>query len=410
MRSEIVVVGAGAAGLYAAICAASTGRKVLVLEKNRRPGLKILISGGGRCNLTTTKSGRDLEDQYGRRRGRWLRHALRAFSPAALVEVIRVAGVPLQEEDLDKIFPVSGRAIDVLDALLRLSEAAGVELVRGASMRGLQPTDAGFEVELDEGACLAERVILATGGLSYPKTGTTGDGYPVCAGFGHTVIEPRPALAPLLVEEPWVRELAGVTLTDVVLTLRDASNAILCRRARPLLFTHKGLSGPSAMDLAGDVEESEQATIVEMDFLPGMSREELDRELQEASRSTGRRSVFNCLPRSIPERLRRHLVRAAKADCPVAELPKARRRSLVELAKRSTVSVSRSLGFGHAEVTRGGVSLDEVDGRTMASKLVPNLYLCGEILDVDGPIGGFNFQAAFATGRLAGLHAAASLG
>ena len=222
MAPEVLVVGAGAAGLYAAVCAARAGRRVVLLEKNQRPGLKILISGGGRCNLTTTKSGRDLEAQYGQRRGRWLRHALRAFPPTALTELITGAGVPLQEEDLDKIFPVSGRAADVLDALLAMAEEAGVELVRGAPMRDLQVEGSGFRVRAGSSSWEADRVILATGGLSYPKTGTTGDGYAVCQQLGHRLVEPRPALSPLLVEEPWVRALAGVTLVDVLLTLRDA--------------------------------------------------------------------------------------------------------------------------------------------------------------------------------------------
>ena len=409
MAPEVLVVGAGAAGLYAAICAARAGRRVVLLEKNLRPGLKILISGGGRCNLTTTRSGPDLEAQYGRTRGRWLRHALRAFPPSALVALVRDAGVPVQEEDLDKIFPVSGRAADVLQALLALAEEAGVELVTGAPMLDLQRDGAGFLVDSGSTSWAADRVILATGGLSYPKTGTTGDGYRVCQELGHRLVDPRPALAPLLVEEPWVRDLAGVTLVDVVLTLRDGQGQVVCRRQRPVLFTHKGLSGPGAMDLAGDVEQGEGACWVELDFAPGQTREQLDKELQDLGRSHGRRSVGQSLPRSIPERLRRTLVGAAGADGPVAELAKGRRRELVERIKRSRVPVARSLGFAHAEVTRGGICLQEVDARSMASRIVPGLFLCGEILDVDGPIGGFNFQAAFATGRLAGMHAAGSL-
>ena len=197
MAPEVLVVGAGAAGLYAAICAARAGRRVVLLEKNLRPGLKILISGGGRCNLTTTRSGPDLEAQYGRTRGRWLRHALRAFPPSALVALVRDAGVPVQEEDLDKIFPVSGRAADVLQALLALAEEAGVELVTGAPMLDLQRDGAGFLVDSGSTSWAADRVILATGGLSYPKTGTTGDGYRVCQELGHRLVDPRPALAPL---------------------------------------------------------------------------------------------------------------------------------------------------------------------------------------------------------------------
>jgi hypothetical protein len=410
------VIGAGAAGLCAALFAArATGvGTVTLFEKNRRPGLKILISGGGRCNLTTTRSGRELEAEYGLRRGRWLRHALRAFPPRALIELIEAAGVPLHEEDLDKIFPVSGRAADILAALLRLVADAGVACVHDAALAGIRPREDGrFDLEFQgapptPGSCIADRVVLATGGLSYPKTGTTGDGYALCRALGHRVIDPVPALAPLAVDAAWVGELAGITIPDLALTLLAADGASLRRRRRPVLFTHKGLSGPGAMDLAGDVEERAAPCTLRLDFAPDLPDHELAAALEDAGRSSGRRLVVNCLPRHIPERVRQHLCRAAGAGGPVAALRRDVRARLVRAVKSTELVVGRSLGFKHAEVTRGGIPLDEVDARTMESKLIANLYLCGEILDVDGPIGGFNFQAAFATGRLAGLGAASA--
>lgn len=403
----MLVVGAGAAGLLAAIVAAERGRRVVLLEKNRRPGLKILISGGGRCNLTTTRTGADLEAQYGARRGRWLRHALRSFPPPALCAMLESAGVPLREEDLEKIFPVSGRAGDVLEALLARVRAAGVRLVPEAPMRSIErdPRDGGFVVHTPQGAFRAPSVVLATGGLSYPRTGATGDGYAVARAFGHTLVPPVPALAPLAVDVPWVHTLAGIVLPAAELTLRDASGAVLCVRRRPTLFTHKGLSGPGPMDLSGFVEERGGACTLAIDLVPGLSSADLDAALLAEAQRDGRRSVVHCLPAELPERLRATLVELAAADTTVAQLGRAARRRLVDLMKALTIPVHRSLGFSHAEVTRGGVALAEVDPRTMESRLVPRLYFAGEILDIDGPIGGFNFQAAFATGRLAGLHA-----
>jgi predicted Rossmann fold flavoprotein len=403
---DVVVVGAGAAGLMAATEAALRGRRVALLEKNQHPGLKILISGGGRCNLTTTRAGRDLEEQYGARRGRWLRHALRAFPPRALCALIESLGVPLREEDLEKIFPVSGRARDVLDALLRRAEASGVALVRGAPMQRVEADGAGFRVHTPRGAFAAPALVLATGGLSYPKTGATGDGYAVARQLGHTITPTVPHLAPLAIDAAWVHALQGVVV-DAGIALRGPDGAVRKERRRPVLFTHRGLSGPAPMDVAGDVEECGGGCTLVVDFAPDQRREDVEAALLDGARQQGRRPPHALLPAALPERLRRALATLAGAgETTAAELTKERRRALVEHVKALRLPVERSLGFAAAEVTRGGVALDEVDARTCASARQPGLFLCGEILDVDGPIGGFNFQAAFATGRLAGQHAA----
>ena len=401
---DVVVGGGGAAGLMAAICAAQRGLRVTLLEKNARLGLKILISGGGRCNLTTTKTGRDLEREYGVRRGRWLRHALRSFPPERLRELVEDAGVPLQEEDLDKVFPVSGKARDVVEALATLARDAGVERVHERPIDALRRAGDAWHVR-SGGACWrASAVVLAMGGLSYPRTGTTGDGYRLLTELGHTIVPTVPHLAPLAVEASWVRALAGITLTGVALSVWKGGER-LCVRQRPILFTHKGLSGPAPMDLAGFVEEVGGGCDVRFDFVPGVDFDSIDRELQAAAQADGRRPVESALPGELPARLRRALVELCDAAVPLAELRREARRRVVLALKELRVPVERSLGFAHAEVTRGGIPLDEIDARTMQSKVAPGIYVCGELLDIDGPIGGFNFQAAFATGRLAGLAA-----
>jgi len=406
-RADVLVVGGGAAGMMAAIQAAGRGRRTVLLEKNSRPGLKILISGGGRCNLTTTREGRDLEAQFGTRRGRFLRHALRAFPPPALRAFIEDAGVPLREEDLEKLFPVSQKSRDVVEALLRLCSDAGVNLVREAPAVEVSRDGEQFLVTTPKGTFAAASLVLATGGLSYPRTGATGDGYAWCRAFGHTITETFPALAPLRVDEGWVRALQGLVLHDVDIACLGGDGNETLRRRRPILFTHKGLSGPAPMDLAGDVEEQRGRASLRFDFVPEVNLELLEQEWLATCAAHGARRVEALLPRELPERMRLALVAqsGAGAETTLANLSKGARRSLLAAAKDLRVSVQESLGYGAAEVTRGGVALDQVDPRTMESKQQPGLYLVGELLDVDGPIGGFNFQAAFATGRLAGLHA-----
>ncbi len=391
----------------AAIQAARRGRRTLLLEKNPRPGLKILISGGGRCNLTTTREGKDLEAQYGKRRGRWLRHALRSFPPTALRAFIEDAGVPLREEDLEKLFPVSQKAKDVVVALLRCVDEAGAELVKEAPVSSVARAERGFVVEAGGRRYEALSVVLATGGLSYPKTGATGDAYAWCRQFGHTVTETFPALAPLCTQERWVHALQGIVLHGVDIACVGGDGKETMRRRRPILFTHKGLSGPAPMDLAGDVEEQRGAAHARLDFAPETHREALEQEWLQQAKAHGARRVDALLPRALPERVRHALVAhsGAAPDATLAGFSKEARRRLLAAVKDLRVAVPSSLGYGAAEVTRGGVALDEVDARTMESKLAPGLFVCGELLDVDGPIGGFNFQAAFATGRLAGLHA-----
>jgi predicted Rossmann fold flavoprotein len=399
------VVGAGAAGLMAAATAASRGRRTLLLEKNERPGLKILISGGGRCNLTTTRSGQDLERQYGTRRGRFLRHALRSFPPAALRELVESLGVALREEDLEKIFPVSQRARDVLDALLRHACREGAELALGQSVLAVTRGASGFCVHTAEQVVTTASVVLATGGISYPKTGATGDGYEWCRQLGHTVTDTVPALAPLLVDQAWLRDLQGIVIDSTEIAVLDERGRVVNARCRPILFTHHGLSGPAPMDLAGDIEERGGA-VVRLDFVPGTAREELEARWLEEARQNGRRRADSVLPRALPERLRLALAeQAGVSGVTLATWSKEQRRRLLDVVKDMRIPVARSRGFDHAEVTRGGVVLSEVDPRTMQSRLCPGLFVVGELLDVDGPIGGFNFQAAFATARLAGLSA-----
>jgi predicted Rossmann fold flavoprotein len=410
---EVIVIGAGAAGLVAAAEAASAGRRTLLVEKNRRPGVKILMSGGTRCNLTHATDKWGILRAYGEQ-GDFLHSALAALSPADLVALIEAEGVPTKTEETGKIFPISNRATDVLDALLRRLTRSGAELALAEPVAAIERAAAGFAVRTSLRELTAQKLIVTVGGQSYPGSGTTGDGYAWAAALGHTIVPPRPALVPLTTGEAWVHALSGVTVPDVGLSIAVVSAAGGCgwkSKTRPatrgsLLFTHFGLSGPVAMDISRHVTAlaDPAAAALVCDFLPDTSAEQLDQQLRQAAAADGKRQIAAILAEKLPRRLVEALLTRAgvPAELRGAELSKAARAGIVAACKGTQIPLTGTRGFAKAEVTAGGVSLDEIDSRTMQSKLVPGLYLAGEILDLDGPIGGYNFQAAFSTGVLAG--------
>lgn len=408
MSWDVIIVGAGAAGLLAATCAAERGRRVLLLEKNRKPGVKILMSGGTRCNLTHATDRRGIVEAFGRRQGSFLHSALAALGPQELVQWFADAGVPTKVEATGKVFPTSNKALDVLQALLRRVHESGAELVLGEPVRGVQRTDAGFAVQTDVRQVTSSSLIVTTGGQSYPGCGTTGDGYEWVRQWGHTVVPPRPALVPLRSDSTWATELMGVTVTDVRVRLYnpEAPTRVLDERRGSFLFTHFGLSGPVVMDISRVVTEHAENTAFELgcDFLPETNGEQLAQRLKAADgKSQLARVVSDWLPRRLTDAILR--LATIPAERKMAELSRTERAALLQTLKDARVAIRGTLGFKKAEVTAGGVALKEVDSRTMQSKRVPGLYLAGEVLDLDGPIGGYNFQAAFSTGWLAGQHA-----
>jgi predicted Rossmann fold flavoprotein len=403
---EVVVIGAGAAGLVAATEAALRGRKTLLLEKNRRPGIKILMSGGTRCNLTHATDKWGIVKAYGNQ-GNFLHSALAALSPADLVAMIEDEGVPTKVEETGKIFPVSNRATDVLDALMNRFSRSTAELSLEEPLERIDrlENDNAFRLFTNRREIQCENIILTVGGQSYPGSGTTGDGYAWAAAFGHTIIPPRPALVPLLTEEAWVRSLSGVTIPDVGLKLCSPGNSPLDSRRGSLLFTHFGLSGPAVLDIsrAFTALETPTATLI-CDFLPNVSAEKIEEQIRQAAQADGKQHVVNFLAEQLPRRLAESLLERAGIleQTRLGEFSKANRALLIKAIKSSAIPITGTRGFAKAEVTAGGVALNEIDSRTMQSKLVSGLYFAGEILDLDGPIGGYNFQAAFSTGVLAG--------
>lgn len=429
---DVAVIGAGAAGMLAAARAAERGLRVVLLEKNRKAGVKILMSGGTRCNITQATDRRGIVVAFGPQ-GSFLHSALAALGPDELIALFHAEGVATKVEATGKVFPVSDRAIDVRDALVRMLQCAGAELRLGeavldiknepnalasgnslTSSEHISPEASAYGsqrckylIVTERGEIITEKVVLTSGGQSYPGCGTTGDGYAWAKQLGHTIVPPRPALVPLRSPAPWVHELSGVTIIDVrVQIVGNESTKPLAERRGSFLFTHFGLSGPAPMDVSRAITANPEAPGWQAvcDFLPTSSREQLLEKIVHESTANGKRAISAVVGEWLPRRLADALLTEADIalDHRVAELGKQQRNKLIDAVKRQAIPLNGSLGFKKAEVTAGGVDLAEIDSRTMQSKLVPGLYLAGEILDLDGPIGGYNFQAAFSTGWLAG--------
>lgn len=397
---DLCILGAGAAGLVAAGAAAAAGVDTLLLEKGRQTGIKILIAGGGHCNLTHECSVNRMLDGYGAARA-WLTPSMKRFSPKAVRRYFDRIGVPTYVGEWEKVWPVSRSAKDVRNALERDAVAAGAAIRTDTPARGVERTRRGFAIATPDGEVHCTRLLITTGGRSYPKTGTTGDGYGFARELGHSIVEPVPALVPLVVDAPWVRELSGVSLAAVRTRLVDGDDAVHIESHGPLLLTHKGLSGPAALDLGGAAARLAKR-FIEIDWLPTVPVEDVRARLRDAH-ALGRTRVSRVVADWLPERLGTALVRDAAIpdERRAAELSVAERDALVRAIKATRLRVDGTLGFAKAEVTAGGVPLDEVDRDTMASAVVPGLWIAGEVLDYDGRLGGYNLQAAFCTGLAA---------
>ncbi len=401
---RVAVVGAGAAGTMAAIWAAASGVRTLLLERTSDGGRKILISGGGRCNILPARvdESRFVTDSPPRA----LRHILRSWPLGEQISFFEQdVGLPLVEEaGSAKLFPASQRARDVRDGLLALASRKGVSFVPGVAVTGIAPVGRAWRIERGEAPPIdADAVILATGGLSVPATGSDGTGLRLAEAFGHVVRPTYAALTPVVANPAPFAPLAGVSLT-VTVTARDAARTATATGG--FLFTHQGYSGPAVLDVSHVVVRSatDDRAELRVRWTPLG-----DREWEDALRPAGSRLLSTALRAHLPERLASALAGQARVDPskPLSHLRRDERLRVIEALVRGVLPWSGHEGYKKAEVTGGGVSLDEIDPRTMESRRHAGLFLCGEMLDAFGPIGGYNFLWAWATGRAAGLGAAA---
>ena len=420
-----LVVGGGPAGLFLAGSLAARLREVglgaeeapvLLLEKGPKPGRKLLASGAGRCNLTNSGPIEDFLPRYGER-GRFLRRALTAFDNAALVAWFVDRGLDCVAEEGGKVFPASGRALDVLSVLRAECASLGVRTACGRRVSSLAPSGTGgFLVGLrsaepggdrGESSISSPRVALTTGGRSYPALGSEGEGYALAAALGHRIVEPRPALTALLSSEPSLEGLEGLAFEACRFALRRGGRK-LGDYSGPVLVTHEGLSGPGILDASRDLRAGD---LLELDF-SALGREGFKEALMKSLAASPRSQVRVLLGElGLPRRLALRLCTLAglAEDCAAATLRREAREALVTLASAFPVKVDALAGWERAMVTAGGVDCSEVSSATLESRLAPGLWFAGEILDIDGDTGGFNLQAAFSTARLAAGSMAASI-
>jgi hypothetical protein len=405
--ADVIVVGGGAAGLATAIFAARRRpeRKVLVLDGARKLGAKILVSGGGRCNVGNAVV---TEADFHGGSPRFVGRVLRAFRVEHTIAFFEELGVALHEEEGGKLFPDSNRARTVLEALLREAERLGVAVLAGHRVVALERRDGGFQVRTPERSLGAERVVLATGGLSLPKTGSDGFGLEIAARMGHSIVPTTPALVPLRLRGDFHRGLPGVS-HPVRLTVRAEGRAPE-RISGSLLWTHFGVSGPAVLDASrfwcrARLEGREVA--VTACLLPGDDFAEAEKRILSIAAERPRQKLQNALGAMLPASLARAVLAELRlrGETPIGRLTRDDRRCLVHALVDWPLPVSDSRGYAFAEVTAGGIPLEEIDPSTLASRKCPGLYLAGEMLDVDGRIGGFNFQWAWSTGWVAGTAA-----
>lgn len=411
MNSDIIVIGGGAAGMMAALTAADRGARVLLLERNQKVGRKLYITGKGRCNLTNNSTVQEVLENVPRN-SRFLTGAMTRFPPADTMKFFESLGVPLKTERGNRVFPQSDRSADVIDALFLALRRAGVEIAEERAVRILTRGGHAAAVQTEHGKYNCKAVILATGGLSYPATGSTGDGYAMAEVLGHTIVEPRPSLVPLAAKGEDCGRMQGLSLRNVVVKVKNEKGKTVYRDQGELLFTHFGLSGPLILSASAHMREmGREHYTIWIDLKPALDEATLDVRLLRDLAENPNRAFHNVLEGLVPRLMVPVLV--DRSGIPGGEkansVTREQRRRLLELLKGFSVEIAGPRPIEEAIVTSGGVKVSEVDPKTMASKRIEGLYLAGEILDVDAYTGGFNLQIAWATGHAAGEAAALAL-
>lgn len=406
-NSPVVVIGGGAAGMMAALSARRAGARVILVEPNEKLGRKLYITGKGRCNLTNNTTPEGVL-RHVPRNGRFLYSAVTRFPPAAVMEYFETLGVPLKTERGGRVFPCSDRAADVIDALFFALKKAGVTLLRDRATALEIQEDRVTGVVLEGQTLAAGAVILATGGLSYPATGSTGDGYRLAQEAGHTIVEPRPSLVPLEEAGDTCARMQGLSLKNVTLTLKNQKKKAVFQEQGEMLFTHFGLSGPLVLSASAHANWAKDTYTAVIDLKPALDEEKLEARILRDVAQAPNKAFHNFLEGLLPRLLIPVAGERAQipADLPVNAMTRAQRRRLMEVMKHFAIPIAGPRPIKEAIITAGGVKTGEVDPGSMMSKKTAGLFLAGELLDVDAYTGGFNLQIAWCTGRAAGEGAA----
>lgn len=408
MKYDLIVIGGGPSGMMAAGTAASCGKKVLLLEKNKKLGEKLLISGGGRCNLTNAEESEEiLLSNFGKAKG-FLHSSFNQFGMKDTFSFFKKLGLPLVIQTRKRVFPKSEKSTDVFKALEKYMKQGGVQVKCLSQVDGLVSKDGKIIHILVNGEKIsADAFILATGGKSHPETGSTGDGFKWLKKLGHTVVDSNPTIVPLAVREKWVKSLSGVSLSAIKVTFFVDGKSKIKKKGK-ILFTHFGFSGPMILNLSSQVDKLlyEGEVTMEIDAYPDTDLGALDKHITKIFNVNKNKTLKNIFAEISPAGLTEVLLKQLNfnPDTKVHSITKEQRKEITNLLKGMTVTITGLMGTDRAVITDGGISIKEVDGKTMRSRLYSNLYVSGDLLHINRPSGGYSLQLCWTTGFVAGSH------
>lgn len=404
-RYDTIVIGAGAAGLICAGFSSKNQQSVLLIEKKAKPGRKVVITGKGRCNVTNNCDEQTFIKQV-KTNGRFLYSAIHAFNTADAINFFEEQGVPLKTERGNRVFPESDSSLDIVAAMIKFATKNGVNFANGIAKRLILENGVLKGVICESGErYYAPKVVIATGGLSYPLTGSTGDGYRIAQEVGHTIVRPVPSLVPIILAEKWCNELMGLSLKNVVVSLLDTKkNKVLFEEMGEMLFTHFGVSGPLILSCSSHMDIQVQKYKIFIDLKPALSMEQLDTRILRDFEKYKNKEFSNALDELLPKKMIPIMIMRSEIDpsTKVHQITKLQRQKLVDLFKSFPLTPVGFRPIDEAIITSGGVSTIEINPKTMESKILPGLYFCGEVIDVDAYTGGYNLQIAYCTGYLSG--------
>lgn len=404
---KIIIIGGGAAGLIASATAAKRGEDVTVIEKNARPARKIMITGKGRCNVTNACF--DLDDLINNvvTNKRFMYSAFSSFMPYDTIALIEENGVPTKIERGNRVFPVSDKAVDIVDALVKNAKQSGVKFSEGTVTSFNVENNVIKSVNLADGSTVeGDAFAICTGGMSYQSTGSTGDGYALAKSVGHSIVDVEPALVSLVASNGFVPKLQGLSLRNISVKLLDGEREVYSDFGE-MIFTHYGVSGPVILSASSHMTHPKEHNYkIVIDLKPALDEQTLDKRIQRDFTENTNKDFINSLSKLLPNKLIPVIVKLSGIEPleKVNQITKAQRQNLVHLLKNFTVNISDFRPINEAIITSGGINVKEINPKTMGSKLVDNLYFAGEVIDVDAYTGGFNLQVAFSTGYLCGMN------